>query len=84
MKRLVFVLGDTGIALAQADITHRIQSSVQFSVDGAGSVANRVPSYAVSGSNITLDTVVVLGHTLPGVLLGTLLALLALHCWRRF
>ena len=58
MKRLAFVLGVTLLGLpAQADITHRIQSSVQLSVDGAGSVATRIPStYAVSGSNITLDT----------------------------
>ena len=58
MKRALLVLGITLIAApAQADITHRIQSSVSLSVDGAGSVATRIPSsMAVSGNNGTLDT----------------------------
>ena len=58
MKRLALVLGITLFAApAQADITHRIQSSVSLSVDGAGSVATRIPStFAVSGNNVTLDT----------------------------
>lgn len=72
MKRLAFVLGVTLLGLpAQADITHKIQSSVQLSVDGAGSVANRVPStLAVSGSNVTLDTVPALGAHTSGTALG--------------
>ena len=58
MKRLALVLGITLFAApVQADITHRIQSSVSLSVDGAGSVATRIPStFAVSGNNVTLDT----------------------------
>jgi len=58
MKRLALVLGITLFAApAEADITHRIQSSVSLSVDGAGSVATRIPStFAVSGNNVTLDT----------------------------
>lgn len=58
MKRLALVLGITLFAApAQADITHKIQSSVSLSVDGAGSVAIRQPSsLAISGSNVTLDT----------------------------
>ena len=58
MKRLALVLGITLFAApVQADITHRIQSSVSLSVDGAGSVATRIPSsLAVSGNNVTLDT----------------------------
>lgn len=58
MKRLALVLGITLFAApVQADITHRIQSSVSLSVDGAGSVATRVPSsLAISGNNVTLDT----------------------------
>ena len=58
MKSLVLVLGITLFAApVQADITHKIQSSVSLSVDGAGSVATRIPSsFAVSGSNVTLDT----------------------------
>jgi len=58
MKRLTLVLGITLLAApVQADITHRIQSSVSLSVDGAGSVATRIPSsLAVQGSNVSLDT----------------------------
>ena len=72
MKRLAFVLGVTLLGLpAHADITHRIQSSVQLSVDGAGSVATRIPStYAVSGSNITLDTAGGLGSLTAGSAVG--------------
>jgi hypothetical protein len=72
MKRLALL---TGLALltapAHADITSRIQSSVSLSVDGAGSVANRVPSsLAVSGSNVTLDTAPALGTFSSGTALG--------------
>lgn len=72
MKRTLLVLGVTLLGLpAQADITHRIQSSVQLTVDGAGSVASRVPSsLAVSGSNVTLDTVPSLGAHTSGTALG--------------
>lgn len=72
MKRLAFVLGVTLLGLpAHADITHRIQSSVQLSVDGAGSVASRVPSsLAVSGSNVTLDTAPAMGSFTSGTALG--------------
>jgi len=72
MKRTLLVLGVTLLGLpAQADITHRIQSSVQLSVDGAGSVAARIPStYAVSGSNITLDTAGGLGSLTAGSAVG--------------
>ena len=72
MKRFAFVLGLTVLTLpAQADITHKIQSSVQLQVDGAASVANRVPSsLAVSGSNVTLDTAPALGTLTSGTALG--------------
>ena len=72
MKRTLLVLGVTLLGLpAQADITHRIQSSVQLTVDGAGSVASRVPSsLAVSGSNVTLDTTPALGTLTSGTALG--------------
>ena len=58
MKRLALVLGITLFAVpAQADITHKIQSSVSLSVDGAGSVAIRQPSsLSISGNNVTMDT----------------------------
>ena len=72
MKRLALVLGITLFAApVQADITHRIQSSVSLSVDGAGSVATRIPSsFAVSGSNVTLGTEPVLGTLTSGTALG--------------
>jgi hypothetical protein len=72
MKRTLLVLGVTLLGLpAQADIIHRISSSIQLTVDGAGSVANRVPSsLAVSGSNVTLDTAPALGTLTPGTALG--------------
>ena len=58
MKRFAFLaIALLSASAAHADMTHRIQSSVQLQVDGAGSIAERVgSSYAVSGSNITLDT----------------------------
>lgn len=73
MKRTLLVLGITFAAAlpAQADITHRIQSSVSLSVDGAGSVATRIPStYAISGNNITLDTAGGLGTLTAGSAVG--------------
>ena len=72
MKRALLVLGITLIAApAQADITHKIQSSVSLSVDGAGSVAIRQPSsMAVSGSNVTLGTAPTLSSLTSGTALG--------------
>ena len=72
MKRLAFVLGVTLLGLpAQADITNRIQTSIQLTVDGAGSVAARIPStYAVSGSNISLDSAGGLGSLTAGSAVG--------------
>ena len=72
MKRTLLLLAATLAGLpAHADITHKIQSSIQLTVDGAGSVANRVPSsLAVSGSNVTLDTAPTLGALTSGTALG--------------
>ena len=56
MKKLLsaLVIASAFAAPAQADIIHRISSSVQLSVDAAASSATRVPSvYSVSGSNLT-------------------------------
>ena len=59
------------VAPARADISHKIQSSVQLTVDGAGSVATRIPStYSISGSNIILDTAGGLGALTPGSAVG--------------
>jgi hypothetical protein len=72
MKRLTLVLGITLLAApVQADITHRIQSSVSLSVDGAGSVATRIPSsLAVQGSNVSLDTTPSFASFSSGTALG--------------
>jgi hypothetical protein len=72
MKRTLLILGAALLGLpAHADITHRIQSSVSLSVDGAGSVATRVPSsLAVSGNNVTLGTVPSLSSHTAGTALG--------------
>ena len=72
MKRTLFVLTATLLAVpVQADITHRIQSSVSLSVDGAGSVATRIPSsLAISGNNVTLDTAPEFGSFHSGTALG--------------
>lgn len=55
MKKLLsaLVIGSAFAAPAQADIIHRISSSVQLSVDAAASNATRIPSiYSVSGTNV--------------------------------
>ena len=56
MKHTLFALGITLAAAvpAHADLTHRIQSSVQLEVGGASTRAIRIGnSYNVSGSGIT-------------------------------
>ena len=73
MKRQIILgLAMLGIATpAMADITHKMQSSIQLTVDGAGSVANRIGStYSVSGNNITLDTAGGLGTLTAGSAVG--------------
>lgn len=59
MKRVVLpaLLLTSFAAPAMADITHSLSSSVQLTVDGASSIASRVPStYSVSGTNIKVGT----------------------------
>ena len=73
MNRTLLVAGITLATClpAQADISHKIQSSVSLAVDGAASVAIRQPSsMAVSGSNVTLDTAPALGAYHSGSALG--------------
>ena len=72
MKKALLVLAASLLAApAQADIIHRISSSVSLNVDGAGSVATRIPSsMAVSGSNVTLGTAPTLGTLTSGTALG--------------
>ncbi len=72
MKKALLALAVSLLAApVQADVIHRIQSSVSLSVDGAGSVATRIPSsMAVSGSNVTLGTAPTLGTLTPGTALG--------------
>ena len=55
MKKLLsaLVVASAFASPAQADIVHRISSSVQLSVDAAASNATRIPSvYTVSGANV--------------------------------
>jgi len=71
MKLFLVLLATLIAAPAHADITTKISSSVQLTVDGAGSVATRIPSsMAVSGNNVTLDTTPVLGALTSGTALG--------------
>ena len=55
MKRALLALGMILMAApAHADITHKISSSVQLTVDAAASQATRLGStYSVSGSNVS-------------------------------
>lgn len=72
MKRLIALMFALATApAAHADITHKIQSSIQLTVDGAASQATRIgSSYSVSGSNITLDTAGGLGALTAGSAVG--------------
>jgi len=72
MKRTLLVLGITLLAApAQADLTHRLSSSVQLDVGGATSRAVRVGnSYSISGNGI--DTSVTSGGTTTSDAIGGL------------
>ncbi len=73
MRRFLFVSCLTFFAIspASADITHKIQSSISLTVDGAASQAIRLGStLAVSGSNVTLGTAPSLGTLTPGSAVG--------------
>ena len=72
MKKALLLLAASLLAVpAQADITHKIHSSISLSVDGAGSTAIRQPSsMAVSGSNVTLSTAPTLDALSSGTALG--------------
>ncbi len=73
MRRFLFVSCLTFFAVspASADITHKIQSSISLTVDGAASQATRLGStLAVSGSNVTLGTAPSLGTLTPGSAVG--------------
>tara|TARA_R100001463_G_scaffold16069_3_gene41784 strand:- start:18348 stop:18875 length:528 start_codon:yes stop_codon:yes gene_type:complete len=58
MKRLAVLIGLLSISgPVSAEIHHRIQSSIQLTVDGASTVSKRVPStISVSGSNIAVGS----------------------------
>lgn len=71
MKRLIPLMALLIAGPAHADIVHKIQSSISLTVDGAGSVAEKMGStYSVSGSNITLDTAGGLGTLTSGSAVG--------------
>ena len=57
MKKLLPLVMLLMAAPAHADITHKISSSVQLTVDAAASQATRLGStYSVSGSNVSITT----------------------------
>ena len=73
MTRTLLVLGVTLVAAlpAQADLTHRLSSSVQLDVGAASSRAIRVGnSYSISGSGV--DTSVTAGGTTTSDAIGGL------------
>lgn len=72
MKHTLLVLGITLLAApAQADLTHRLSSSVQLDVGGASSRAIRVGnSYSISGSGV--DTSVTAGGNTTADAIGGL------------
>lgn len=56
---------------AHADISHKIQSSIQLTVDGAASQASRIGStFSVSGNNVTLSTAPKLNALTAGSAVG--------------
>ena len=58
-------------APANADLTHKISSSVSLTVDAAASAATRIgSSYSVTGNNITLDTAGGLASLTPASAVG--------------
>ena len=53
----IFALMILFAGAARADITHKLQTSVQLTVDGAASQATRIGStYSVSGSNVSVKS----------------------------
>ena len=72
MKRTLLVLGVTLLAApAQADLTHRLSSSIQLDVGGASTRAVRVGnSYSISGSGV--DTSVTAGGSTTSDAIGGL------------
>jgi hypothetical protein len=72
MKKLALLFSMILMAApAHADITHKLSSSVQLTVDSAASQATRIGStYSVSGSNITPSTVGGLGSLTSGTAVG--------------
>ena len=72
MKRFASLVIALSLApAAHADISHKIQSSIQLTVDSAASQASRIGStLSVSGNNVTLGTAPTLGSLTPGSAIG--------------
>ena len=71
MKKLIPVVMILLAAPAHADITHKLSSSVQLTVDAAASQATRLGStYSVSGSNVSITTEGGLGTLTSGSAVG--------------
>ena len=66
MKALLLIAVALLVAPAKADITHKIQSSVQLTVDAAASAATRIgTTYSISGSGASTTD-----GTTPGAIGG--------------
>lgn len=72
MKKYFFIFGMFLMAApANADLTHKISSSVQLQVDSAAAQSQRIGSqYSVSGTNVTLGTAGGLGSLTAGSAVG--------------
>jgi hypothetical protein len=72
MKRFLPLIALLSFApAAHADIIHKIQSSIQLTVDGAASQASRIGStLSVSGNNVTLGTAPKLNALTAGSAVG--------------
>ena len=85
MKKALMAFGMLLMAApAHADITHKLSTSVQLTVDAAASQATRLGStYSVSGSNITFASGDLGGLTAPsGSSAATMNAgTYTHHCW---
>ena len=71
MKKLLPLVMLLMAAPAHADITHKISTSVQLTVDAAASQATRIGStYSMSGTDITINTEGGLGTLSSGSAVG--------------
>lgn len=71
MKKFIPLVMLLMAAPAYADVTHKLSTSVQLTVDAAASQATRIGStYSVSGNNLTITTEGGLGSLTSGTAVG--------------